>query len=218
MSTEKIVEKIAKLLNVSKDRGATDAEAMSALAMAQQLMAKYGVAASDLEEVERDESNIVSLKCEHKWDAGYRQNLACVISENYRCKVYLNGGTIVFMGVEEDALIAKQAFEFAYRFIYRRGNQEYEKAKKESLFGSARGVFNSYALGFIKGLDEVLSAQSKALMIVVPDTVVEAFDQMNLKDGRGGMNMGDGYYRKYYEMGFDEAKEQYGRKAIGAGV
>ena len=214
MSTEKILSKVTKLLNLSKDSGASDSEAMSALALAQSLMAKYGIEASDLDEIERDESNVIQVECEHRWDMGYRKPLAAVISENYRCKVFCKGGTVVFMGVEEDAKIAKQAFEFAYKFIYRRGNQEYEKARACSWNGSAKGVFNGYAAGFIKGLDEVLSAQSKALMITVPDTVITEFNNLTLGKGRGGIQTGNGLDSDAYNRGRNDAHEQYGKLAI----
>lgn len=213
MSTEQIIEKVAKLLKLSKDKGATDAEAMSALAMAQKLMAKHNIEASDLEVIE-EEQPIIRVYCEHKWNAGFRQQLGAIISANYRCKCYISGGIVVFLGHKEDAWIAKQAFEFAYRFIYKRGNQEYERVKKEGYDGS--GVFNSYAIGFLKGLNEVLAAQSKALMIVVPQDVIDEYSNISFRKGRGGMHT-DGVYKDIYDRGYNDAHDQYGNRALSAG-
>lgn len=216
MCESNILEKIKKLLALADtQRNNSDQEAMRALEMAQKLMAKHGVETSDLEELERDESDIIHVECEHKWDAGFRKSLSVIISSNYRCKVYISGrGKVTFIGVREDAMIAKAAFEFAYRFIYRRGNQEYERVKKEGYSG--RDVFNSYALGFLAGLKEILGAQSKALMIVTPDTVIKAFDNMNLKKGSGGIRS-NGYYQDIYNNGYNDAKDQYGKKALTTG-
>lgn len=210
-----VLEKIKKLLALADtQKNSSDKEAMVALEMAQKLMAKHDVAASDLEELTRDESDVIHIACEHKWDAGYRKPLASIISKNYRCKCYVQGSTIMFIGVREDAMVAKVAFEFAYKFIMRRGNQEYEKARKEGYIG--RGVFNSYALGFMAGLKEVLDAQSVALMIVTPDTVVKEMENMNLQKGSGGVRS-DGVYRDIYNSGYNDAKDQYSKKALTAG-
>lgn len=208
---KKIIDKVKKLLALSENNK-NDNESLEALAQAQRLMAKHGMQQCDLEETLRDEENVIQVRCKHKWDAGYRKPLAAVISENYRCKSFISGGTVVFLGVEEDAIIAKQAFEFAYKFIMRRGNQEYEKFKKSGYSG--RGVFNSYATGFIYGLKEVLEAQSKALMMVVPETVNRQFNNLDLNKGRGGITQPDGLYRDIVETGKKDATDQYSQRAL----
>ncbi len=212
--SDKVIQKIQKLLNLSKNSAATDAEAMSALSMAQKLMASHFIEYSDLDEVQRDESNVISLKCEHKWDAGYRKPLASVMAENYRCKVYMLGNSVMFIGVEEDAKIAKSAFEFAYKFIMRRSNQEYERYRANGYSG--KGIVNSYAYGFIKGLKEILEAQSRALMIVVPETVESAFNDLSLGKARGGMRTSEGVYESLVKKGEEDAKNHYGNKALNA--
>lgn len=52
--SNKVIQKIQKLLNLSKNSAATDAEAMSALSMAQKLMASHSIEYSDLDEVQRE--------------------------------------------------------------------------------------------------------------------------------------------------------------------
>lgn len=214
MCEEKILSKIKKLLELSNNTGATEAEAMSALTMAQKLMATHNVELADLEELQRDESNVVTLVCEHKWDAGYRKPLASVMAKNYRCKCYMLGNSVAFMGVDEDAKIAKAAFEFAYKFIMRRSNQEYERVRKEGYSG--RGVINSYAYGFLSGLKEILDAQCVALQIIIPPTVENAFNEMTLSKGRGGMRTGEGIYRDIANIGSEDAKNQYSTRALNA--
>ena len=211
----RILERVRKLLTTANSStGDDDHEAMTALQMAQRMMAKYNIEASDIEELQRDESDVIHIACEHKWDAGYRKALGVIIANNYRCKCYVHGGVIMFIGVREDATIAKAAFEFAYKYIMRRGNQEYEKTRKQGYLG--KGVFNSYALGFMAGLKEILQAQTKALMIVTPQTVLNEFDNMDLRKGRGGLRS-DGIYKDIYDSGYNDAKDQYSSKSLTSG-
>ena len=211
-TTDKILSKISKLLTLSKDSGASDSEALAALQLAQQLMAKYGVEASDIDGIKEENKNIIEVRCEHKWDAGFRKPLASVISENYRCKCFLREAVVCFLGQQTDAQIAKQAFEFAYKFIYKRGNQEYEKVRKQGYSGAS--VFNSYAAGFLSGLKEILDAQSKALMIVVPDAVIDAYNAMTLANARGGMNTKNGVYSSIYESGRQDAIDHFSKPKL----
>lgn len=216
MCDSRKLDKIRNLLaTADKRRNSNDHEAFNALKLAQKLMAKWGIESSDLEEISRDETDIIHIACEHKWDMGYRKYLACIIADNYRCKAYIHGGVVMFIGVRDDAFVAKSAFEFAYRFIMRAGNKEYENTRKQGYSG--KGVFNSYALGFLKGLKEVLSAQSVALMIVTPATVTQAFESLELKEGSGGVRA-DGIYKDVYDKGYTDAKDQYGRKALSGGT
>lgn len=215
MSLDNKIDTIKKLLSLADNKkNSNDNEALAALQKAQRLMAKYNIASSDLEELTRDESDVIHIACEHKWDAGYRKPLGVIIANNYRCKCYVQGSTIMFIGVREDAEIAKTAFEFAYKYIMRRGNQEYEKAKANGYV--AKGVFNSYALGFLAGLREVLEAQSRALVIVTPETVTQAYNNMSLGKGSGGVRS-DGVYSDIYKSGYNDAKDQYSTKALKAG-
>lgn len=214
MFDAKIINKIRKLLELSKDRGTTDAEAMSAMAMAQKLMVANSIEISDIEDTEIDEGEVVTLECEHRWDAGYRKPLALAMASNYRCKCYMLGNCVAFMGLENDAKIAKTAFEFAYRFIMCRSNQEYERVRSQGYSG--RGVVNSYAYGFIQGLKEVLDAQSRALMIVVPTVVEDKFNEIQFEKSRGGMRVGDGLYSDIINIGKSDAKDHYATRALNA--
>lgn len=204
---DKILEKIQKLLNVTAENGATDEEALTALTKAQELMAKHGIEVSQLSDSTPDE-NVEEVTCIHKWDAGYRKPLAAIISRNYKCECFMSGTDVVFVGFETDVKVAKAAFEFAYKFIYKRGNQEYNAAVKK--YGFGRDVFNSYARGFISGLKEILEAQSKALMIVVPQDVVNFVERTyNLGEASGGMRQQKNY-SEYYQKGRDDAKSRFG--------
>lgn len=170
---DEMLEKVKKLLALGKaSDNNSDEEAKSAMLKAQQLMAKYDISVEEVEDVE--EQQFSHEVCEHKWDYAYRKPLAVILSENFRCMLYMRGNKVVFMGHSADAKVCRATFEFAYQYIMRRGNYIYNK--RYSMGHRTKGVFNSYATGFLRGLEEALDAQCRALMIVTPDDVKEEFD------------------------------------------
>lgn len=172
---EKILDKVKKLLALGDaKKNDSDEEAKAALLKAQELMAKHDISIEEVEEQEGEQYS--HEECEHKWDYAYRIPLAGVLSQNFRCMMYCLGKKIVFMGHPSDAKICKATFEFAYQFIMRKGSAIYNKRYAMGL--TTKGVFNSYAHGFITGLKEAFDVQCKALAIVTPKDVVDEFANM----------------------------------------
>ena len=172
---EDIVEKIKKLLALANDnKNNSDEEAKAAMLKAQALMAKYDISVEEVEE--QEEPEYTHEVCEHRWDYAYRIPLAHVLSENFRCMTYCRGKRIVFMGHPSDAKICKATFEFAYAYIQKTGNQIYNK--RYSMGYPTKGVFNSYASGFIRGLKEAFDSQCVALAIVTPPDVISKFEEI----------------------------------------
>ena len=176
MTKDDVLRKIKDLLALGdSNRNNSEEEAKAAMLKAQQLMAKYDISA---EEVEGEEEEQYSHEvCEHKWDYAYRIPLAHVLADNFRCMVYCKGKKVVFMGHPSDAKICKATFEFAYKFIQKRGNAIYNK--RYSMGYPTKGVFNSYAHGFIVGLKEAFDVQCLALAIVTPPDVIDEFDNLS---------------------------------------
>lgn len=173
---EEMLEKIKKLLTLGdSSKNNSEEEAQAAMLMAQKLMAKYDISAEEVES--KEEEQYAHEMCEHKWDYAYRVPLGQVIAKNFRCMLYCRGKQIVFMGHTSDAKICKATFEFAYQFIMRKGNALYNK--RYSMGYPTRGVFNSYARGFIIGLQEAFDVQCVALAIVTPQDVVDQFTSMS---------------------------------------
>ena len=169
---EEILEKIKGLLALgNSSRNNSEEEAQAAMLKAQELMAKYDISA---EEVDGEKEELYSHEeCEHKWDYAYRVPLAQVLAKNFRCMLYMKGKKIVFMGHPSDAKICKATFEFAYQFIQRKGNALYNK--RYSMGYPTKGVFNSYAHGFITGLKKAFDVQCLALTIITPQDVKDEF-------------------------------------------
>lgn len=177
MVKEDILRKIKDLLALGDSaRNNSEEEAKAAMLKAQQLMAKYDISAEEVEGEEEEEQYSHEM-CEHKWDYAYRVPLANVLSKNFRCMVYFHGKRVVFMGHPSDAKICKATFEFAYKFIQKKGNALYNK--RYSMGYPTKGVFNSYAHGFIVGLKEAFDVQCQALAIITPPDVIDEFKNLS---------------------------------------
>ena len=174
MDNTKIIDKIKKLLALG-EHNPNENEAQSAILKAHEMMAAHGISA-----VSTDEDISYSTEsCEHKGDRKFRRNLAAIIAPNFRCHNYLSDGRVMFFGRSNDAKIAKEAFEYAYAYAYRESNRLYAEYRKRGL--NARGVVNSYAIGFVRGLKEKLDAQSTALMVIIPPDVDSEYDELGKK-------------------------------------
>lgn len=187
MTREDALGVIQKLFNLGdKNRNDSDQEAELAILKAQKLMAKYDIS---IEEVQEEKGPEYSQEvCEHKWDYGYRVPLASILAKNFRCELFMKGKNIVFMGHKMDAAICKQTFEFAYKYIMKQGNREYNR--RYEMGYTTRGVFNSYAQGFLAGLKKSLDEQCVALAIITPPDVTAKFKEMS-----------EGWKEKHTKMG-----------------
>lgn len=206
INTDKIVEKIKKLLALAdKAQNTNEHEAQAALLKAQKLMAEYGVSV----EGNTEEAHTYKLViCNTPGDKGFRTHLACAIGENFRCKPIMHGNQVAFLGRSEDVDVCASAFEFAYKFAKRNGDREVRNARKDGR--DPKNVFNSYAMGFLVGLKQKLAEQSKALMIVVPQDVKDEFSNRfpSVKQYAGGMRKGQdrGYDYHAYFAGVSDGK------------
>lgn len=108
MDTEKIIAKIKKVLELSRNNPSEE-EAKSAALKAQKLMAEYHISMSEVDEVEDIDSIVeksVSIGTGSKW----KYTLAGIIAKNFRCRHFFYGkSTVVFYGAEMQNL--KEALE-----------------------------------------------------------------------------------------------------------
>lgn len=211
LTREQALSKIQALLALGdKTRNNSDEEAERSILKAQELMAKYNIS---LEEASEEKGPEYDTKiCESKWDYAFRVPLAQVLAKNFRCEVFLQNKKIAFMGHKMDAEICKSTFEFAYQFIMRRGNQEYNR--RYELGYKTKGVFNSYAQGFIVGLKRSLDAQCIALAIITPPDVTQKFKEMSKNWETRKSRMGDATDNETFLKGLAEGQEFLNKKAI----
>lgn len=168
---QQIIDKIKKLLALSENNPSKE-EAISAALMAQKLMAKYRIHEDETLDEIKEEDLIDSVFTDQKQNSSlhaWRKQLAVIIARNFCCKCYMRGKDVVFRGYKQDAEIAMNA----YLYLYTIGDKLGSKAYNESLVntGSGKGVYNSFVMGFLKGVDEGLSVQCTALMLIIPQAV-----------------------------------------------
>ena len=200
----KIVEKIKKLLALAGNNP-SEKEAQAAYAKAQALMAQYSI---ELSEESGEEIEIVVMPCKHSNNEGYRKPLAVVIADNFRVKVFMSGNTVMFFGTKMDVEIAVEVFNHAYRYSHNRGLKLERNARNEGR--TTKGVANSYWSGFIAGLKVILDEQCKALMIVTPKEVEDAWEKRikGMKKGSGGQRFYKGIDYGAYLKGYEDGQER----------
>lgn len=175
MENEKVLEKIKKLFALAENNPCEE-EAKSAALMAQKLMVENdidmweveGVDLNKTEEIGEEEIEVPAKK--------WKYTLAHIVADNYRVKFFLRGkGTFIFYGHKTDAKIAVETFKFLFNIGNKLGNKLYREAKER--YGYADNIYNSCVMGFCSGIREALAEQSKALMVIIPEDVKEAYKE-----------------------------------------
>lgn len=175
---EKIIEKIKKVLELSKNNPSMQ-EAQAAALKAQKMMAEYHISLSEIEAVE-DVENISEKQVDVGNGNKWKYFLAGIIAKNFRCKHFYYGkSTVVFYGYEEDATIAAMTFEFLFKNGCKAANNYYQNRRNEALRNNCcfngNGIKNSFLVGYLQGIKESLENQCTALMLVTPQQVEEKY-------------------------------------------
>ncbi|MBR1580047.1 MAG: DUF2786 domain-containing protein [Selenomonadaceae bacterium] len=179
MEKQDVLKKIAAMMNLTVENGATEHEAIAAATMAQKLIAKYHVDITELEMAKApadDKVDVHEAPAVRRWES----LLATVVGNNMRCEVvshYENRRvTIKIIGSETDRLAAVETFNML-QAICREGIKRRKAAAKHT-YGSAAGIEMAYAWGFITGVKNEMERQAMALMLVIPDNVKDYFNDI----------------------------------------
>lgn len=206
---DKIIAKVAKLLELGDlSKNPSEAEAIAASMKAQELLAKYNLDITDVtgeEKTESVEQCIADVGTGKKW----KYSLAEVVATSYCCKVYyINSEQVIFFGKSSSALIARRVFVYLFEVGCRLANA-YVKERRDA-WEETKGLYNSFCLGFVQGIDGELSRHCTALALVVPQEVNESFKAFseNFKTMKHNMSVNDG---EAYQQGKIE-----GRRALNA--
>ena len=178
MDTEKIIAKIKKILELSRNNPSKE-EAKAAALKAQRLMAEYHLSESNIDgvkDIKRIMEKPVNVGTGNKWKYG----LADIISKNFRCKRFWEEKEVIyFYGYKEDAEVAAMTFKFLFDMGSKLATQYYQnkrnQAKKSRIQFNGKGLKNAFLMGYVDGIKEVLDRQCTALMIVTPKKVEEAY-------------------------------------------
>ena len=174
MEHEKIISTIKKLFELSKNNPSKE-EAISAALKAQELMVQHDIAMAEVESASLDkEVEEIAEECVDVPAKKWKYTVAHIVADNYKVKFFLHGKSqFIFYGHKTDAVIASETFKYLFNIGDKLGMKMYREAKATR--GYADNVYNSCVMGFCQGVREALAEQSKALMVLVPEDVNEAY-------------------------------------------
>lgn len=162
---KKILEKIQKLLRLSENNPSEE-EAKSAALKAQKLMNEYHIeVGKDFETRNKEGIYIIDTYIGEgrKW----KIPLANIISNSFRCKCALSTLEYVsFMGYDIDVKVATETFKTLVS-IAEKLMEELTETQREP-----------YILGFLEGIRWALAHGCTDLMVITPEKVQQAFDQL----------------------------------------
>lgn len=209
---EKLINTIRKTLALAENNP-SEAEALAAALKAQELMAKYNIHKEEVtdEEIKDEIDSIFSEQPHDSHLMKWRKVLASIVSKAFRCKAYMAGKDVVFRGYREDAQLALEVYLMLYSVGHTLAKKTESKAR--SMSGTAKGVYNSFTTGFLKGVSDAFNEQCTALMIVTPQEVEEEFLEFskNMKSSSTRLSVSDS---KVYSDGYAEGKSAVKSRAI----
>lgn len=173
MENEKILERIKKLFELSKNNPSEE-EAKSAALKAQEMLAQYHIEYAEVENIDLDKIEEIDEVTVDIPAKKWKYTLATIVSQNFRCKhLYYGNSKLIFYGHKTDANVAAETFNYLFKMGNKIGNKLAREAREAR--GYANNIYNSCVMGFCEGVREALAEQSKALMVVVPEDVKEQF-------------------------------------------
>lgn len=174
-----IKDKIKKLLALAQSPNENEAKA--ALLKAKELMAKHKMSDADFE---TEDHKLVHLTCDDvKWttDSGdiWLTDLCKILADNYCCVAswsHMKGHrtySLIITGMNDDAELCKEVVKYAVGFV--NGAIKIMERRSRS---DRRVVANSYAKGFIEGLQAAFEEQKQehpewGLVVVKPQEVID---------------------------------------------
>lgn len=182
MSTTKIVDRIAKLLNLAEGKGTTPAEAATAAAQANRLMLKHNISAAAVEGASLDEETAEAIERGVLWEGGrvvsWRMTLAGGLARLNCCRILIHSASRYHGTKAKLAIIGRpsNAAVVAYLFAYL--GKEIDRLAKAADPGweSARSFRNSFRVAAASTVLQRLRAdraeqrrevkQSTALVVV----------------------------------------------------
>lgn len=221
-NTEKIIEKIKKVLELSKNNPSQE-EAKAAALKAQKLMAEYHISMKEIETDKPEEmmENTVEVGNGNKW----KYSLANIVSNNFRCKHFLYGNSkIVFYGFQTDVEIASMTFQCLFETGNNAANNYYQKMRNDHIkkYGwfDGKGIKNCFLIGFVEGIKSVLEKQSTELMVVTPKEVENGFKERTsgseFRSFRPKLNARSRYAKESHSAGVRAGKNAVVEKRLEA--
>lgn len=209
---QKVIEKVKKVMALAENNPSEN-EAIAAAMKAQRMMAEYHIKEEELFEEMKEE--VVGIRSElggksQKW----RIILGLTLAKNFRCKCLGDyDKQLVFFGYKSDAEICSQVYQTMYKIGVKLSDRM--KRQEREIWGTAKGVRNTFCIGFVDGIKSELEKQCTALMIVTPKEVNDKFN-MYVNSGQtkttafkmGSMTNNEKIYREGYRSGKDAIRSR----------
>ena len=216
-SQDKIINRIRKLMAMTTENKATEAEAQAAMLKVQELLLSNGLSMSSVEGVSNKKTGNLSMfvgKVLEQWIP----DLAALISTNTRCKMFWRRENVagvlnsfeyhaVFIGMGEDTEIAKMTFEYALNTIKQLA-KDYAKENRGSR--SHNSVSRSYSIGFVQGMRIAYHDQVKKHkweLVLVCDALVEQAYEDETKGCKTIKGKMSPVHAEAYATGIQDGKE-----------
>lgn len=173
---DEIIAKVVKMVRLARGAG-TEAEAHTALTLAQKLMYAHDIAEHELcdsDAAQPIEDTVVDATGKH---VGWKEYLAAIIAENFRCAYIISESRasgvvrLVFVGRSADVAVAAEAYQ-AGALVAATLADACASSRTEPDQDAAR---TSFLTGFLKGLYDRFqeSAALTALVVVAEPAVME---------------------------------------------
>lgn len=185
-----IKEKIRKLLALAGNNP-SEHEAKAALIKARELMAKNKLSENDFKE--GDSLELTFVLCEEvSWttDSGriWMANLCKIMCDKYCCSAAWRTppGTRTYMlvitGIGSDVEVCREVVRYAVEFVEGSINKLQRKYRRQD----PKTIANSYAMGFISGLEMAFEEQEEehpdwALAVIKPGAVMDYENNLKTK-------------------------------------
>lgn len=169
-----IIDKIHKLLNVTEERGASKAEAISASLAVQKLMKKYNIEYAEMSQ--NEDEPIINLEADTPSGNKWKYSFSVTVANNYCCNVFREGNKLYFRGYKNDTLIARRVYMYLLDTCIKLGKKERAKGND----------YTSFCLGFTNGVRIKLEENCKALALIIPPKVQTEWEEYkkDFKDGK----------------------------------
>lgn len=189
-----IKAKIEKLLAKTVENGCTMEEAAAAAKMVQKLIGKYHIELAEVSnETETADGEVLDVKSVRKWEirlvSAIARNMRCeaIVSHRYTAGNVNRKSFVYIIGMDAD----RKAVILLYnklRKICKVGMKK-EQGYHKSMYGTSKGIADSYGFGFTQAIREEMTKQAKALVLVKPKEVDDKVQELfpNVRARRVGV-------------------------------
>jgi hypothetical protein len=187
---DEIIDKVVKMLRLARGAG-TEAEAHTALTLAQKLMYTHEIAEHEVAEPDAAQPIEDMVVDETGRHVDWKEYLAAIVAENFRCAYIISESRssgvvrLVFVGRREDTAVAAEAYQVG-AVVAANLAEDCARARDEPDRPAARA---SFLTGFLKGLYDRFqeNAASTALLVIADPAVMQhASSLTNGGNAQGG--------------------------------